>query len=228
MTLRTTVVIMAYDELDNLEPVANEIETVLRALGTPYEVLIVDDGSRDGTSELAGRLADERASFRLIVHESNLGLGGVYRSGFSEARGEFLTFFPADGQFPATIIQEFDARVDDVDMILGFLPNRDCSALARFLSWCERLLYGLLFGRFPRFQGILMFRRDLLDRVELQSTGRGWAVLMELIIRVARTDARLVSLPTDIRPRMSGRSKANSLRNIWANFRQMIALRRHL
>jgi glycosyltransferase involved in cell wall biosynthesis len=228
VTLRTTVVIMAYDEAASLTSVTDEIEGVLRSLGTPYEILIVDDGSRDGTGELADRLADERDHVRGVHHTPNQGLGGVYRTGFVSARGEFVTFFPADGQFPAEIIRDFDGRMDAADMVLGYLLRRDCSLLSKALSRVERVLYGMLFGRFPRFQGILMFRRALLDGCELRSEGRGWAVLMEFILRVARTDARVVSRPTDIRPRMSGTSKVNDLRNVWSNFRQLLALRKYL
>jgi hypothetical protein len=86
----------------------------------------------------------------------------------------------------------------------------------------------LLFGSLPRFQGVLMFRRSLLDELELKSTGRGWTVLMELIIRASRGGYRLVSVPTEMRPRMSGKSKVNNLRTIWANLKQVFALRRHL
>jgi len=224
-----SVVVMAYNEAGSLEAVVHEIHQTLEGLGRPYEVLIVDDGSSDGSAELADRLAETLPGVRVVHHPVNQGLGGVYRTGFAQARGDWITFFPADGQFPAAIIGQFAALMDRADMVLGYLlPERKRSLLGQALSALERLLYRLLFGPLPRFQGVLMFRRSLLDQFALKSSGRGWAVLMELIIRTNRGGYRVLSVPTAMRPRMSGRSKVNNPRTIWANLRQAIALRRDL
>lgn len=220
-----TAVVMAYDERDSLERVTLEIEGELRGIGRPYEILIIDDGSRDGTAEIALRLAREQAGVRVVRHGANQGLGGVYRTGFSEARGEFVTFFPADGQFAASIIGDYFPRMDAADLVLGYLPRRKDSLLGRALSLAERLLYRLLFGPFPRFQGILMFRRRLLSDINLRSSGRGWTVLMEFILRCRRGGARIVSVPISMRPRRHGASHVNNMRTIWANLREALALR---
>jgi glycosyltransferase involved in cell wall biosynthesis len=223
-----TVVVMAYNEAASIESVVREIDGVLTTLGPDHEILIVDDGSMDGTGEIADTLVESTRNTRVTHHHPNRGLGGVYRTGFAEARGDFVTFYPADGQFPAKIIGQMAVLMRDADMVLGYLPNRDSSVLAKTLSAGERVLYRAMFGALPKFQGVLMFRRELLGRLELRSSGRGWAVLMELIIRAQRAGFRLVSVPTEMRPRMSGTSKVNNLRTITANFRQMVALREFL
>lgn len=223
-----SVMIMAFNEVANLPTVAREIHGALAGLGRPFELVIIDDGSRDGTGAAADELAGELAGVRVIHHEANQGLGGVYRTGFREARGTYLTFFPADGQFPATIIAQFLPLMETHDLVLGYLPQRASSWLAKALSWIERLLYRLIFGPLPTFQGIMMVRRSLLDTVTLRSSGRGWAVLMELIIRLSRAKRPLISVPTGFRPRLSGHSKVNNLRTIWSNFKQMLTLRQYL
>lgn len=223
-----SVVVMAYNEDSNLEVTVTEIDEVLKELGRSYEVIIINDGSSDRTGEIANRLGQQMERAKVVHHETNQGLGGVYRTGFVHAQGEFVTFFPADGQFPATIIKQFVSSMSKVDMTLGYLPNRDSSLLAKFLSKGERVLYSLLFGSMPEFQGILMFKRALLTELELKSTGRGWAVLMELIIRTYKGGYRVTSIPTEMRPRISGRSKVNNARTIWANIKQVVALRFYL
>jgi len=223
-----SVVVMAYNEAANLEAVVQEIVSALTVIGCTHEILIIDDGSTDGTGELADRLQIEVAAVRVLHHLQNLGLGGVYRTGFTEARGRYVTFFPADGQFPATIIQQFYPRMTDVDMVLGYLPQRKRSLLAELLSLVERVLYRIILGSMPKFQGITMFQRDLLDQFTLHSTGRGWAVLMEFILRVSRAGHCVESIPTEIRPRLSGASKVNNWRTIRANFKQILYLRRYL
>ena len=222
-----SVIVMAYNEGASVESVVREIDDVLERAAPQSEIVIVDDGSTDGTGETADRLTTVMPRTRVVHHRPNQGLGGVYRTGFREAKGKYVTFFPADGQFPATIIELFLPRMGEHDMVLGYLPGRRGSVVSKMLSFGERVLYTLLFGRMPRFQGVLMFRREILDRVELRSTGRGWAVLMELILRASRTNHRLTSVPTTLRPRMSGASKVNNARTIWSNTRQMLALRRY-
>ncbi len=222
-----SAIVMAFNEVKSLEPVVKEIDTALDELNRSYEIVIVDDGSSDGTEEIANRLAEKDFKVRVIRHEINKGLGGVYRTGFQHATGDFITFFPADGQFPADIMKKFVPLMDNMDMVLGYLPKRDGSMLAKYLSMAERVLLRLLFGPVPRFQGITLFRRKLLRELELKSAGRGWTIMMELIIKAQRGGYRMMSVPTELRPRISGRSKVNNLSNIWANLIQTIALRRH-
>ena len=223
-----TVVVMAYNEVQSLESTCREIMGVLERIGKPWELLVIDDGSTDGTGQRADSLAAEKPQIRVIHHEPNQGLGGVYRTGFAKARGEFVTFFPADGQFPASIIGDFFPRMSDHDMVLGLLPRRDSSMVAKGLSLAERVLYRIVLGPMPKFQGILMFRRSMLEQHTLHSQGRGWAVLLEYIIRCSRDGARIVNVPTTVRPRSHGSSKVNNPKTIWSNFRQVLALRRVL
>jgi len=225
---RLTVVLMAFNEAASLAPVAREIHDEAERLGATYELLIVDDGSSDSSGAIADGLAAELSHTRVVHHQGNQGLGSVYRTGFAEARGELVTFFPADGQFAATIIAQYLDAIDDHDLILGTLPERRDSLLARGLSFAERLLLRALFGHFPRFQGIVMFRRKLLDGMALASRGRGWTVLMEFILRAERSGARIKNVPITLRPRRSGASKVNNLRSIASNLQQVLALRLHL
>ena len=223
-----TVVLAAFNEEESFSTTCQEILGVLDTLGVVTELLVVDDGSSDRTGQFADAIAARDARVRVIHHAPNLGLGGVYRTGFGEARGDYVTFFPADGQFPATIIELFLPHMADHDLVLGVLPHRQGSVLGKLLSFGERLMYAALFGRMPKFQGILMFRRSLLAHYNLRSTGRGWAVLLEFILRAARDGSRLTNVETTVRPRAHGASKVNNLRTIWSNFRQMLQLRRVL
>ncbi|HLA76879.1 MAG TPA: glycosyltransferase [Vicinamibacteria bacterium] len=223
-----SVVIMAFNEVEGLPDVVREIDGTLSQLGCPAEILIIDDGSSDGTGEAADDLGGAFKSVRVVHHGENRGLGGVYRTGLRESRLDCVTFFPADGQFPAEIIERFWPSMQDHDLVLGYLPGGRSGLFGAALSAAERLLYRLLFGPLPRFQGILMVRRTVLDRIPLTSAGRGWAVVMELIIRAVRAGCRIRSLPTSLRPRTTGVSKVQNARTIWSNLRQVLALRRHL
>ncbi len=222
-----TVVVMAFNEAGNLEEVAREIRAALDRLGQRAEILVVDDGSTDGTGAIADGLADTMRDVRVVHHAPNGGLGAVYRTGFAQARGDLVTFFPADGQFPASIVEAFVPAMEGHDMVLGYAARRD-SLVGRLLSGAERVAYRVLLGPMPRFQGVFMVRRAALARVPLRSAGRGWAIVMELLARAARSGWRMKSLPTTIRPRRSGVSKVQNVRTIWSNLLQVVALRGRL
>jgi glycosyltransferase involved in cell wall biosynthesis len=226
MPIDVSVVVLAYNEAENLEPAVLELLGELRTAGRSFELIIVDDGSTDATGTLADDLAAREASVRAVHHGRNLGLGGGYRTGLREARGKLLTFFPADGQFPAAIITQFLPLTASHDLVLGYLPERASSFVAKALSLGERVLYRLLFGRFPRFQGIFMIHRRLIDEIPLVSDGRGWGIVMELIVRAARGPYSITSVPTECRPRRAGESKVQNTRTIVANLKQVVALRR--
>jgi glycosyltransferase involved in cell wall biosynthesis len=223
-----SVIVMAYNEVESVVKVTRDLHAVLSALTVPFELLLVDDGSSDGTSQAVESLAAELPSVRTIHHSENRGLGGVYRTGFSGARGEFITFFPADGQFEAGLVSEFFSLITSHDLVLGTLPKRQGS-LGKILSLTERRLYRALIGSMPEFQGIFMIRKAVLDVVPLLSDGRGWGIVMELILRVFRANRyRIVNHATRLLPRRFGHSKANTWRNIVANMRQLLTLRRLL
>jgi glycosyltransferase involved in cell wall biosynthesis len=223
--LDVTVVVMAFNEVATVEGVLAEILAALEGLGRPHELLVVDDGSNDGTELAVARFAAAHPAARVVRHPENRGLGGVYRTGFAEAKGRFLSFFPADGQFPASILADFRNVADDTDLVLGYLLERPETALGRFLSAVERMMYRVLLGPMPRFQGVFMVRRSMLNGLPLESAGRGWAVVMEMILRLARNGARVVSRPTPYLPRIAGHSKVNNWRTITANLKQLLPLR---
>jgi glycosyltransferase involved in cell wall biosynthesis len=223
-----SVIIMAYNEKENLEMVLREFSSTLQALRVTYELVIINDGSTDGTGTLADDLMTAIPCMKVHHHQENQGLGGVYRTGFFLARGRFVTFYPADGQCAPSLIERYLVLMDSSDLVLGYIPERPCSRLAQTFSALEKMLYRLLFGYFPNFQGILMFRASLLDKITLKSRGRGWAVLMEFILKTIRGGYRVSSVATEVRPRQGGQSKVLNLRTIWANLSQVILLRFYL
>ena len=225
---RVTSCVFAWDEVQTLGTVVEEQIGELTRLGVPYELLIIDDGSTDGTGEEADRLARQHSEVRVVHHKENRGLGGVYRTGFTEARGVFVTFFPADGQFPASILASYYPLAEEWDMVLGTLPERRDKLLGAILGRMERILYRVAVGEMPRLEGVFIFRRAILSQIPLKSVGRGWTVVWELLLRAQRKGYRIVGCANTLRPRTHGASKVNNLRNIAANLRQLFLLKRLL
>lgn len=227
-TSTITCCILAWNERASLRAVVEELRSGLLKLGVPYDILIIDDGSTDGTSELADTLAAECADVSVVHHGENRGLGAAYRTGFQQANGTYVTFFPADGQFSAALLERFFPLIEGYDLVLGNLPARRDSLKGRVLTRAERLVYWLLFGTVPRLEGMLMLRRSILAQIPIRSEGRGHANVWELVIRAARGGYRYTGVPIEVRPRMAGTSKVNNFRTIRANLLQVWRLRRLL
>ncbi len=220
-----SVAVMAYNEEKSLDAVIEELAAELERLRVSYEVLLIDDGSADRTGEIAAGWAERDRKIRVTNHPRNLGLGEVYRTAFRECRGDFVTFFPADGQFSPSVIGHYLAKNRRVDLVLGYTEQERRDAVSELLSRAERVLFRLLMGSLPEFRGIIMFRRSLLERFELKSTGRGQMIMLELILRAHRAGHAIDRQRITILPRREGKSKVNNLRTIWANAVQLLRLR---
>jgi dolichol-phosphate mannosyltransferase len=225
-----SIIVMAYNEEPSIARVVQEISSVLSRSEFAYQIIVVNDGSRDSTGSIADHLAATLPNTEVIHHATNAGIGEVYRSGFAAARGAFVTFLPADGQFSAAIVPAFARLMVDADMVLGYLPDQvgSRSVTGKILSSAERTLFRLMFGALPRFQGVLMFRRTLLEELHVRPGGRGWGVLMELVVKATRSGRPMKSVPTELRPRHSGNSKVNNVATVWANMKQAVTLWRTL
>ena len=224
-----SVIVFVYNEYRTLEIVVNNLYKKLNELNFDnYEIIIIDDGSNDGSEKIASKLEMKLPNVRVIHHYKNMGLGEVYKTGFDNAKNDLITFYPADGQFPATNLIKFIPYINEFEAIFGYLPNRKSSFLSKLLSKIERIIYEILFGKLPKFQGLFMIRRYLLNEINLKHNGRGWALVMELIIKINKGNYKIISIPTEVHPRKYGHSKVNNIPVILANFKQVISLYIHL
>lgn len=230
--LDLSILVKAFNEAASLATVVTELQRVFASTSWAYEIIIVNDGSHDRTGDIADALARRDQRVRAIHHPENRGIGEVYRTGFSAMRGAFMTWVDGDGQFPADVFPRFLQILNEqrCDLVLGYVQDQreKRSVPGRLLSFGERSLYRLMFGPLPEFQGALMFRSSMYHALGLRPSGRGWGIVMELIIRATRGGFRVVSVPITLRARMSGSSKVTNMGTIWANLHQVFEVWRRL
>ena len=219
-----SVVIPAFNEAGNLAPVVEETIAVLSndpAAGA-FEVIVVDDGSRDGTGEIADRLASVHATVRVIHHPVNRGFGGALRSGFSASRGRLVSAISADGELPPDQILTLLRDMGDADLILG-RRERTVNAFRKALTWGLNVLMRLILGFVPDATAIYVVRGDLLRTMDLQSD-TGLANL-EVLLYCRHWNRKIRSGVTWTRPRLSGESKVTNARTMWRTLVEMFQLR---
>lgn len=208
-----TIAMPAYDEIGNLEQVVDELLGAMRPSGIPFEILIAEDGSTDGTAELADRLATEDPEVRVVHHGRNRGIGAGWRTCASESRGEWVFLQPADGQLsPLTALHFYRAR-GAADVVVGIRGPWERPTHRRALSVGYQLATWVLLGvRLGGDHGAcFLFRGELIRSLPVAAGDRGIAVLAEWLYLAKRRRATLAERPVDVLPRRTGRSKTGKL-----------------
>ncbi|MEM9072866.1 MAG: glycosyltransferase family 2 protein [Myxococcota bacterium] len=225
MTPDLSIVVLAYNEEENVEPVIDELGGWLdqHLPDVRVEILVVDDGSTDETRAAAARALAEREG-TVLVHPANRGMGAGLKTGVRAARGAWVTFLPADGQIdPAAIQTLWNARTD-ADVVLSVYEDRDDGAARRVLSWGVRALILAVHGVRMHSDGPYLFRRTLFDASQLEPDT--FFLNFEFPIRVLRAGLRTATVTISCRPRRAGVSKTARLSRVLDVGRDLVDLRR--
>jgi dolichol-phosphate mannosyltransferase len=225
--MRVTVAIPAYDEVTSLGAVVAEAvaELVAIDLADDGEVLIVDDGSTDGTSALADQLAGMTGNVRVVHHRANRGFSGAMRTCFREARGDWIFLAPADGQSSMQDLRRFLEASANADIVVGVRESRADHAGRRFLSrGFHQIARSLLGIRVREFSSIFLFRRALLEAMPFRSKDNGATLLPEVLFRAQTRGARLVTVIVPHFARRSGRAKGGRLSVVLVTLIELVRL----
>lgn len=220
-----SVVIPVYDESGNLEPLIAEIEQALTGRAVSWEIVIVDDGSRDATVEELDALRRSKARTRVIRHDRNLGQSSAILSGVRAARAPWIVTLDGDGQndpadIPALLACS-DAACGTPGLIAGVRRRREDTALRRLSSRIANLVRArLLRDDCPDTGcGLKLFRRDVfLSLPHFDHMHR----FLPALFRRAGADVALVAV--NHRPRVRGWSKYGVSNRLWAGIVDMAGM----
>lgn len=208
-----SMIVPAYDEEANLADTVRTVTGVLAAHFDDYEVLIVNDGSRDGTGRVAEALAAADPCVRILHNSTNIGLGACYRKALAQARKDYVGWAPGKNSIPADAFAALFAAVGTADIVAAYLQTDDRSWTRRALSHAFTTLLRVLFGvRLRYFNGPNLLRTDLARAVEKSTNS--FAFMAEIMIRLVRAGHSVVEVGIHNRDRARGKSKAFAPRNI--------------
>jgi glycosyltransferase involved in cell wall biosynthesis len=220
-----SVIVPAFNEADNLGRVIADVTAGLNRAGiVSYELLVVDDGSSDGTGKLADALASAHRHVKVIHHDRNRGFGAAVRSGYAVSSGEYVTQIPADGEVQIGEALGLLAAIGSNDLIAS-RRDRPASARRDAITAAFHRLMRLLLGFDGRgLDGIFVIRGSLIRGLTLESsTG---LVNLETLMRCSRKGVTIAHGVMRASPRLSGRSKVTNLRTMARLFAEILALRR--
>jgi dolichol-phosphate mannosyltransferase len=200
-----SIVLPAYNEEGNVQQVVERSLALLDKVGIDGEVIVVDDGSRDGTADVVRRLIDEHGGrVRLVSHTRNLGYGTAIRTGFDSARHELVFYTDADNQFDVSELEYFLPLMGECDVAIGFRVYRYDRVLRSIASWIYNRLVGVMFRLRVRDVdcAFKLMHNHVLENLALESDD--FFIDTEIIARARRWNYRIVQKGVRHYPRTAG------------------------
>ncbi len=201
-----SVVIPAYNEEENIEPLYRKLKEVLKSIGEDYEILFVDDGSTDGTFEVLKRIAKEDKRVRVIRFRRNYGQTAAMYAGFEHARGDVIVTMDADLQNdPEDIPRLLNKMREGFDIVSGWRKDRKDPLLSRRIpsriaNWIISKVTGVELHDYGCT--LKAYRADIAKRYRLYGDMHRFLPAL-----AKRFGARITEIPVRHHPRIYGKSK---------------------
>ena len=209
-----SVFVPAYNEAENLVPT---VETVSRALDETvdeYEIIVVNDGSTDGTDRVADDLAAKNPHVVVIHNPGNQGLGYGWVRAIEAARMASFVFIPGDNTWPYPSLRDLFGSMGEAEIVTSYPTNSEIRVPARrVLSSAYTAGLNLLFGLNLRYyHGLTIYPIEFLRSSVI--TTSGFAAMAEALLRAIHHGYSYIAVPCAIEERATGRSNAINLHNL--------------
>jgi glycosyltransferase involved in cell wall biosynthesis len=215
MNSSITAFFPAYNDQHTIESMVKSAAAELRKVTNDFEVLVVNDGSRDDTANVLRRVQDEVPELRVIHHAENRGYGAALITGFTNARKDFIFYTDGDGQYDVTEIHSLLKAVrPDVDVVTGFKIQRADAWYRVWIGEAYRRSMRVFFNLSVRDVDcdFRLFRRSIFERISLQS--RSGVICVELMRKAQLAGCRIVEVPVSHWPRQYGSSQFFCFRHL--------------
>ncbi len=205
-----TIAIPAYNEEENIEWVVKDSLKTLPKYFKNYEVLVVDDGSKDNTGKILDKLVKKNKKVR-VIHQPNGGYSKAMAVGIQNAKKEFVAYLPADGQNIVKDMEKMFPLMKNSDVVLGTRGIRkDYNSYRKILSYGYLIFLRILFGiKVQDLNGLTIWRTLEVKKLKrIYSTeSKGVFILAEIVARFQRKGLRISEAPSKYRARRAGTVK---------------------
>lgn len=219
-----SVIVPARNEEGNLKACVQTVVAALDEVSDDYEILIVNDGSTDGTGALADRLASELPGVRVIHNLTGSGFAEAYRRGLQAAAKEYVALIPGDNEIQPMSVRAILDAIGQADVVVPITANQEARPwLRRRLSRVFTGMVNLLFGFNLRyFQGPCVYRAAAVRAMPVRTTG--YAFLTEMLVRSLAAGHRAIEVPMYVQTRQFGASRAVSAGNVITALQTLVRL----
>ncbi|MDQ3098854.1 MAG: glycosyltransferase family 2 protein [bacterium] len=219
----------AYNEEDTIESTVLKAVDECQKIADIYEIIIVNDGSRDKTGEIIEILSKNNSYIKIITHSPNRGYGGALKSGMYAAQYKYIAFNDSDGQFDFSQIERFLPYIAEYSLIIGYRTNRieGIRRLANAKAWS--FLINILFGLHVKDVdcAFKLFNQEILQTIQpLQSEGA--LISTEFLVKAKRAGFKIKEVPVDHLPRKGGTPTGANLKVIIKAFYELLKLWRKI
>ncbi len=217
-----SIVIPVYNERENLALLDEKITKNLKSLNKHYEVILVDDGSKDGSADVIRELKDRNPNLRLIRFGQNHGQTAAFAAGFSKARGDIIVTMDADLQNDPADIAILLEKISEYDVVCGWRYKRNDPWIKKISSKVANIVRNALSDESIADTGCSLkaFRRTCLENIKLyHGMHRFFPTLMKM------EGFSVTQVKVGHYPRVHGYSKYNIRNRLFASFKDLLAIR---
>mgnify|MGYP001593425682 CR=1 FL=1 len=212
----------SYNEERNITNTVEKAIKVLPSVAKRWEVIVVNDGSKDKTKEVALKLAKKDKRIRLIDHPINRGYGAALKSGFYKSKYEWVAFTDADGQFDFSEIVEFIKvqQNSNADLVIGYYKNRQVPFYRKINTFFWELVVYLAFGLKVKDIdcAFKLINRKVIDTIDPLESERGAFISSEFLIKAKKANFKIVEVGITHYPRVEGSGTGSNLNVIIKSF----------
>ncbi len=194
-----------WNEEKNVRQVVMDAIPVAKEVALNWEILIIDDGSTDGTYEEGKKLARQYKNIRVITHNPNRGYGAALREGFENAKYKFIVFTDGDRQFNFAEVKKFVEAIRGVDIVIGYRKIRQDKLIRHILMWMLKV-WDYIFFKFYFKDidcGFKMFKKEALVQImPLRSDGA--MITTEILAKAKKKNLKIAEVDVSHYPRKFG------------------------
>ena len=220
-----TIFLPCFNEEQNVERVTREALTVASQISDDYEIIIVNDGSRDRTAEIAEQLAAENPPVRVIHHETNKGYGAALQTGFNSASKELVFYTDGDGQFKIEDIKKLLPHIEKFDIVSGYRISRRDPLHRKINAYMWGVLVNSLFKLKVSDvdSAFKLYRRKIFDEISL--TAQGALIDTEILAKAKAKGYTITEVGVNHYPRSAGEQTGAKLSVIVKAFVELFKLK---
>jgi glycosyltransferase involved in cell wall biosynthesis len=220
-----SVILPAFNEEANIRNVVEDAYRIVPKFAPVFEIIIVNDGSRDRTGSICDQLVRDVSNVRVVHHARNRGYGAALKSGIKLAQHEIIFFTDSDGQFALQELAMLLEQTDAYDIVAGYRIRRQDPRHRLFYAWGWNMLVRLVLGITIRDIDCAFkaFNRHVFDRIQIQSVGA--MVNTEIFAQASMFSMTVKEVPVNHFPRRHGKPTGGKIKVIGKAFRELVRMR---